>query len=67
MTTQPLKKKRKQTESEWPALLLGWIFIIVVLFGIVFMVLHAKPEKKWVCKTVGRTPSLTQFGSCHKE
>jgi len=60
--------KRPQQESEWPTLLLGWIFIVVVLFGIVFIILHAKPERKLVCdETLSRTPSLTRFGTCHRE
>ncbi|MDD3183084.1 MAG: hypothetical protein PHD48_09820 [Alphaproteobacteria bacterium] len=67
MTTHRPRPKHKE-ESEWPALLLGWIFIIVVLFGIVFMILHAKPERRLVCDdTLLRSPSLTKFGTCHTE
>jgi hypothetical protein len=61
----PLPKRKK--ESDLPGLLIGWIFIVLVLFGIALLVLYAKPEKKLVCDTRNRTTSLTSFGSCHKE
>jgi hypothetical protein len=60
-------KKKSNGASEWPTLLLGWIFVVTILFGIVIMILNAKPEKRLVCDTVGRTPSLTRFGTCHRE
>lgn len=68
----PPKKKRwpppPPPEREWPGLLLGWIFIVGALFGIVVMILHNKPERKMVCDdTLRRGPSLTQFGTCHRE
>lgn len=66
--TLPQTNKHKKAESQWPALLLGWIFILVVLFGIVFMILHAKPERKLVCDpTLRRGVTLTQFGTCRRQ
>jgi len=67
--TQPTKpKKSSHAESSWPALLLGWIFIVVVLFGIVFLIIHSKPERRLVCDdTLRRSTSLTKFGTCHRE
>jgi len=65
---QPHKKPpRKNALSDLSGLLAGWIFIIGVLFGLVFMILQQKPEGKLVCDTDRRAASLTRFGSCHKE
>ena len=64
---KPPRPKQRTALADLSSLLLGWIFIIVVLFGIVVMVLRAKPEGKLVCDTNRRTASLTQFGSCRTE
>lgn len=59
------KPSRKTPVSELPGLLLGWIFIIAVLFGITFMILNAKPQPKLICDPSKRGASLTQFGTCY--
>ncbi len=61
------KKPLPKEEKEWASLLFGWIFIVVVLFGLVVVVLSSKPEGKMVCQTEGRAVSLTTFGYCHRE
>lgn len=61
------KPPHTEEERDWPSLLIGWIVIVAALFGLVFVILSAKPEGKMSCNTYGRPVSLTRFGACKME
>jgi len=63
MVKKRKSKYIKKKKSGLPTLLMGWIFIIVSLFGITIMILNAKPSPKLVCDYSKRA-SLNQFGTC---
>lgn len=62
-----MPKKGSGGGKNWFSTLLGLLFILAAMAGIVHMLRSLEPEGRMVCDTDGRPVSLTKFGACRME